>query len=83
MEKFEPACPWHIQVGDLFIAPGRVPNSGTVWIGEVEGGEGGEFKPPSPNPFLPQRPCPLAPLRSLSGSSWVSSALEGLQGRSR
>jgi hypothetical protein len=44
MEKFEPACPWHIQVGDLFIAPGRVPNSGTVWIGEVEGGEGGEFK---------------------------------------
>jgi len=28
----------------LFIAPGRVPNTGTVWIGEVEGGEGGEFK---------------------------------------
>lgn len=44
METFEPACPWHIQVGDLFIAPGRVPNSGTVWIGEVNGGEGGEFK---------------------------------------
>jgi hypothetical protein len=44
MEKFEPACPWHIRVGDLFIAPGRIPNTGTVWIGEVEGGEGGEFK---------------------------------------
>jgi hypothetical protein len=44
MEKFEPACPWHIQVGDLFIAPGRVPNSGSVWIGEVNSGEGGEFK---------------------------------------
>jgi hypothetical protein len=44
METFEPACPWHIQVGDLFIAPGRVPNTGTVWIGEVESGEGGEFK---------------------------------------
>ena len=41
MEKFEP---WHIQVGDLFIAPGRVPNSGSVWIGEVSSGEGGEFK---------------------------------------
>ena len=44
MEIFEPGCPWHIQVGDLFIAPGRVPNQGTVWIGEVRGGEGGEFK---------------------------------------
>jgi len=44
METFEPACPWQIRVGDLFIAPGRVPNTGTVWIGEVEGGEGGEFK---------------------------------------
>jgi hypothetical protein len=44
MEKFEPACPWHIQVGDLFIAPGQVPNSGSVWIGEVNSGEGGEFK---------------------------------------
>ncbi len=44
MEIFEPSCPWHIQVGDLFIAPGRVPNSGTVWIGEVEGAEGGEFR---------------------------------------
>jgi len=44
MEKVEPACPWHIRVGDLFIAPGRIPNTGTVWIGEVEGGEGGEFK---------------------------------------
>lgn len=43
MEKYEPACPWHIRIGDLFIAPGRVPNSGTVWIGEIEGGEGGEF----------------------------------------
>jgi hypothetical protein len=44
MEKFEPACPWHIQIGDLFIAPGRVPNTGTVWIGEVNGNSGGEFK---------------------------------------
>ena len=43
-EKYEPLCPWHIRVGDLFIAPGRVPNTGTVWIGEVEGGEGGEFQ---------------------------------------
>jgi hypothetical protein len=43
MEIFDPKCPWHIQVGDLFIAPGRVPNTGTVWIGEVDG-PGGEFK---------------------------------------
>jgi len=43
MEKFEPKCPWHIQVGDLFIAPGRVPNTGTVWIGEING-EGKEFR---------------------------------------
>lgn len=44
METFEPLCPWHIQVGDLFIAPGKVPNTGTVWIGHVNGAEGGEFK---------------------------------------
>lgn len=44
MEVFEPKCPWHIQVGDLFIAPGRVPNTGTVWIGEVNSKESGEFK---------------------------------------
>jgi len=43
MEKFEPACPWHIQIGGLFIAPGRVPNQRTVWIGEVESGQGAEF----------------------------------------
>lgn len=52
METFEPACPWHIQIGDLFIAPGRVPNSGTVWIGEVNGGEGGEFKAADLAPLL-------------------------------
>lgn len=52
METFEPACPWHIQIGDLFIAPGRVPNSGTVWIGEVSGGEGGEFKAADLAPLL-------------------------------
>ena len=44
MEKFEPICPWHIQVEDLFIAPGRVPNQGTIWIGDIESGQGGEFK---------------------------------------
>ena len=44
MEIFQPTCPWHIQIGDLFIAPGRVPNSGTVWIGEVHGAAGGEVK---------------------------------------
>lgn len=43
MEKFEPLCPWHIQVEGLFIAPGKVPNQGTVWIGEING-EGGEFR---------------------------------------
>jgi hypothetical protein len=43
MEKFEPACPWHIQIGGLFIAPGRVPNQGTVWVGEVDGSGGKEF----------------------------------------
>ena len=43
MEKFQPLCPWHIQIGDLFIAPGRVPNQGTVWIGEVDGDGGREF----------------------------------------
>ena len=44
MEKFEPCCPWHIQVEDFFIAPGRVPNQGTLWIGEIKSGEGNEFK---------------------------------------
>lgn len=44
MEKFEAGCPWHIQVEDLFIAPGRVPNQGTIWIGNIATGEGGEFK---------------------------------------
>lgn len=43
MEKFEPMCPWHIQIGDLFIAPGRVPNQGTVWIGEIDGDSGREY----------------------------------------
>lgn len=43
MEKYEPACPWHIRIGDLFIAPGKVPNQGTVWIGEVSSGRGKEF----------------------------------------
>lgn len=43
MEKFQPLCPWHIQIGDLFIAPGRVPNQGTVWIGEIYGDSGREF----------------------------------------
>lgn len=42
MEKYEPACPWHIRIGDLFIAPGRVPNQGTIWLGYVNGG-GREF----------------------------------------
>ena len=44
MEKFEPMCPWHIQVEGLFIAPGRVPNQGTIWIGDIATGEGGEFR---------------------------------------
>jgi len=52
IEKYEPLCPWHIRVGDLFIAPGRVPNSGTVWIGEVHGMEGGEFKTENLAPVL-------------------------------
>lgn len=43
MEKFEPSCPWHIQIGGLFIAPGRVPNSGTVWVGEIDSGKGREI----------------------------------------
>lgn len=43
MEKFQPLCPWHIQIGDLFIAPGRVPNQGTVWIGEIDSDSGREF----------------------------------------
>ena len=51
-EKYQPFCPWHIRVGDLFIAPGRVPNSGTVWIGEVDGGEGGEFSTEELAPLL-------------------------------
>lgn len=52
MEKFEPACPWHIQIGDLFIAPGRVPNTGTVFIGEVNGDSGGEFATKDVAPML-------------------------------
>jgi len=52
MEKFEPMCPWHIQIGELFIAPGRVPNAGTVWIGEVEGGSGREVKTEDLAPLL-------------------------------
>lgn len=52
MEKFEPACPWHIQIGDLFIAPGRVPNTGTVFIGEINGDSGGEFDTKDVAPML-------------------------------
>lgn len=43
MEKYEPACPWHIRIGDLFIAPGAVPNQGAVWIGEINSDRGREF----------------------------------------
>ena len=52
LEIFEPSCPWHIQVEDLFIAPGRIPNTGTIWIGEVVGGEGGEFRTEQLGPVL-------------------------------
>lgn len=51
-EKYHAACPWHIRVGELFIAPGFVPNSGKVWIGEVESGEGGEFDAEKLEPVL-------------------------------
>jgi hypothetical protein len=51
-EIYHPACPWHIRVGDLFISPGRVPNSGKVWIGEVDGAEGGEFNAADLAPLL-------------------------------
>jgi hypothetical protein len=44
MEFFEAKCPWHIQIGSLFIAPGRVPNTGTVWLGEINGRQGSEIK---------------------------------------
>lgn len=52
MEIFEPACPWHIQIGDLFISPSRVPNNGKIWIGEVDGAEGGEFDAKDLAPLL-------------------------------
>lgn len=52
MEKFEPACPWHIQIGELFIAPGMRVNSGTVWIGEVKSGSGREIKTEDLAPLL-------------------------------
>jgi hypothetical protein len=44
MVEFKASCPWHIQVEDLYIAPGRIPNCGTVWIGETESDKGREFK---------------------------------------
>jgi len=54
MEIFEPACPWHIQIGDLFISPCRGPNNGKVWIwiGEVDGAEGGKFDAQDLAPLL-------------------------------
>ena len=52
MEFFEPACPWHIRIGDLFISPSRVPNNGKIWIGDVNTGEGGEFDAEKLAPML-------------------------------
>jgi hypothetical protein len=49
-EIYQPACPWHIRVGDLFISPGIQP--GRVWIGEVNGAEGGDFDPAALAPVL-------------------------------
>ena len=43
VEIYQPLCPWHIRIGDLFISPGPIPGGDKVWIGEVDGGEGGEF----------------------------------------
>lgn len=41
MEIYQPTCPWHIRIGDLFISPGTEP--GKVWIGDVRSAEGGNF----------------------------------------
>lgn len=40
-KTYNPACPWHIRIGKLFISPGIEMEN--VWIGECESGEGGEF----------------------------------------
>lgn len=52
MEIFEPACPWHIRIGDLFISPSWVPNNGKIRIGEVDRAEGGEFDAQDLAPLL-------------------------------
>jgi hypothetical protein len=51
-EKYQPACPWHIRLGDLFISPGTQQDK--VWIGEVKGGEGGNFDPDKLAPLIQQ-----------------------------
>lgn len=52
IEKFHPACPWHIRVGDYFIAPGKIPNAGLVYVGKIDGSAGAEFHTSELEPFI-------------------------------
>ena len=54
MEIFERGCPWHIQIGEMFIAPGSVPNTGTIWLGDINNRNGGEIKTDELAELLPE-----------------------------
>lgn len=52
MEKYQPSCPWHIRIGDYFIAPGKIPNMGTVYVGKIDGSAGAYFETSDLEPFI-------------------------------
>ena len=54
IEKYAPACIWHIRIGNLFIAPSRHMTPGKVWIGRVDKEEGAEFDADALAPLLQQ-----------------------------
>ncbi len=52
IQKFEKSCPWHIKIGNYFIAPGRIPNHGLIYVGRVDGSAGAEFSTEDLEPFI-------------------------------
>ena len=54
IEKYAPACIWHIRIGNLFIAPSRHMTPGKMWIGRVDKEEGAEFDADALAPLLQQ-----------------------------
>lgn len=52
IEKYAPACIWHIRIGNLFISPSRNMTPGKIWIGRVDKEEGGEFDTAALAPIL-------------------------------